>query len=238
VPRVLVVDDDASLLSALRIGLSALGHEVTATGTAAAGLAETAVGRPDVVVLDLGLPDMDGLAVCTRLRQWTDVPVIVLSADHREQRKIAVLDAGADDYMTKPFGMRELDARVRLALRHRRRGDAAADEADDQVVRVGSLRLDLGAHEATYDGRTVALTNREFALLAFLARHPGRVCTHGMLIDAVWGSGYPEDAENLRTHMYRLRRKLGDDGGELVRTRPGVGYQLVDPVDDVATVDR
>src|SRR5579863_7116958 len=222
---VLAVDDDQALLRVLRIGLSALGHDVLVASTGEQGISQTAVGSPDIVVLDLGLPDIDGMEVCRRIRQWSDVPIIVLSADGTEDRKIASLDGGADDYMTKPFGMGELEARIRVALRHRA-AEPSDDEAKDIVV--GELELDLVHHEAHMGGRAVELTTREFALLVFLARHAGKVCTHRMILENVWGPHYGTETQYLRVYVYRLRRKLGDDRGELIRTSPGVGYQLVD----------
>jgi two-component system KDP operon response regulator KdpE len=222
---VLAVDDDAALLRALRIGLKALGHSVVTAGTGERGLAEAALASPDVIVLDLGLPDLDGMEVCRRVRQWSDVPVIVLSADGTDDRKIAALDGGADDYMTKPFSMGELDARLRVALRHRPR-----PEADDlKALDVGALHLDLVHQEAHVNGRRVELTAREFSLLGFLARHAGKVCTHRMILEAVWGPRYGTETEYLRVYTYRLRRKLGDVPGVELRTVPGIGYRLTTP---------
>jgi two-component system KDP operon response regulator KdpE len=225
VATVLAVDDDQALLRVLRIGLNALGHDVLVASTGEQGISQTALGSPDIVVLDLGLPDIDGMEVCRRIRQWSDVPIIVLSADGTEDRKIASLDGGADDYMTKPFGMGELEARVRVALRH-----ASAERGDEEAknITVGALELDLVHHEARMGGQPVELTTREFSLLVFLARHAGKICTHRMILEAVWGPHYGTETQYLRVYVYRLRRKLGDDRGELLRTIPGVGYQLVD----------
>ncbi len=223
--RVLAVDDDTALLRVLRIGLVALGHEVLTASSGARGISEAAVGAPDVIVLDLGLPDMDGLEVCRRIRQWSAVPIIVLSADGTEDRKIAALDGGADDYMTKPFGMGELEARLRVALRHR-----PAENGHDgpTTVTVGPLTLDLVHHEGRMDGRPLDLTAREFAFLAYLARYPNKVCTHRMILEHVWGPRYGTENHYLRVYAYRLRRKLGDTDGEFLRTLPGVGYELVE----------
>jgi two-component system KDP operon response regulator KdpE len=218
-PRLLVVDDDRSLLRALRVGLAARGHEVIAAVTAAEGLSKAALEPPDVVVLDLGLPDLDGLEVCRRIRQWSEVPIVVLSATGLEHRKVAALDGGADDYVTKPFGMAELEARIRAALRRRRSEHEAAS-----VLAVGPLELDLVHHQASLAGENLELTSREFDLLAYLARHAGKVCTHQMILSEVWGGGYGE-AESLRVHVYRLRRKLGR-AGTLLHTAPGIGYSL------------
>jgi two-component system KDP operon response regulator KdpE len=168
---------------------------------------------------------VDGMEVCHRIRQWSDVPIIVLSADGTEDRKIASLDGGADDYMTKPFGMGELEARIRVALRHRA---SEGNEEEVKSIAVGPLELDLVHHEARVDARPVDLTTREFTLLVFLARHAGKICTHRMILEHVWGPHYGTETQYLRVYVYRLRRKLGDEKGELVRTHPGVGYQLVD----------
>ena len=186
------------------------------------GLSKVALDTPDVVVLDLGLPDLDGLEVCHRIRQWSEVPVIVLSATGLENRKVAALDGGANDYVTKPFGMAELEARIRTALRNSN-GDRVAK---DGRVAVGPLELDLVHHEATLNGTAIELTAREFDLLAYLARHAGKVCTHQMILGHVWGGEYGSEAEYLRVYVYRLRRKLGDDGARLLRTSPGIGYSL------------
>ena len=223
--RVLAVDDDQALLRVLRIGLGALGYDVLVATTGEQGVAQAATGSPDVIVLDLGLPDLDGMEVCRRVRQWSEVPVIVLSADGTEDRKIAALDGGADDYMTKPFGMGELDARLRVALRHRPANHD--DEAATQLA-VGPLALDLVHHEARVDGRLVELTSREFSLLAYLAHHAGKICTHRMILEHVWGPHHGSETQYLRVYAYRLRRKLGDEHGAFLRTHPGVGYQLVD----------
>ncbi|MDA8311761.1 MAG: response regulator transcription factor [Actinomycetota bacterium] len=220
--RILVVDDDRALLRALEIALGSRGHEVVVARTAAQGISQLSLTSPDVVILDLGLPDMDGVEVVRRARQWTQVPVIVLSAAASEARKVTLLDAGADDYMTKPFGMAELEARLRVALRHHAHG---ADEVP--AVCVGGLEVDLVHHMARLDGKDLELTAREFDLLAYLARHVGKVCTHQMILREVWGSAYGAEAHYLRVYAHRLRRKLGP-AGTMLRTQPGIGYQLVD----------
>jgi two-component system KDP operon response regulator KdpE len=223
--RVLAVDDDTALLRVLRIGLVALGHEVLTAATGNQGISQAAVGSPDVIVLDLGLPDMDGLDVCRRIRQWSAVPIIVLSADGTEDRKIAALDGGADDYMTKPFGMGELEARLRVALRHR---PNANEQDEPTTVVVGSLVLDVVRHEGRMNGSPLELTTREFAFLAYLARYAGQVCTHRMILEHVWGPRYGTENHYLRVYAYRLRRKLGDTQGRFLRTLPGVGYELTE----------
>jgi two-component system KDP operon response regulator KdpE len=191
------------------------------------GLSKAALGAPDVVVLDLGLPDLDGLEVCHRIRQWSEIPIIVLSATGLEDRKVAALDGGANDYVTKPFGMAELEARIRVALRH-----ARSAEGDAGQLVVGDIEVDLLHHEARYRGGLLELTAKEFDLLAYLARHAGKVCTHQMILGGVWGAEYTREAEYLRVYIYRLRRKLGDTEGRLLRTAPGIGYSLSNDSND------
>ncbi|HUI05031.1 MAG TPA: response regulator transcription factor [Acidimicrobiales bacterium] len=224
--KVLVIDDDPSLLRALRLGLGAAGHDVTVASRGELGLTQAAVISPDVIVLDLGLPDIDGLTVCTRIRQWSDVPILVLSATDAEGRKVAALDAGADDYVTKPFGMAELAARIRTALRHRQPGPA---EHRPTELAVGPLRLDLVHRDTTMDGHPVELTNKEFDLIAFLAQHAGKTCTHQMILVAVWGPTYAGESQYLHVYVNRLRQKLGDATGSFLVTTPGVGYGLNPP---------
>jgi two-component system KDP operon response regulator KdpE len=225
--RVLVVDDDRALLRALDVGLSAQGYDVITASDGSGGLTRTAMDQPDIVLLDLGLPDIDGLDVCTRIRQWTDVPVIVLSAAASEERKVSALDGGADDYVTKPFSMAELEARIRTALRHRSRPES---KEETHELDVEELHLDLVHHEARVNGELIELTSKEFDILAFLARHAGRLCTQRMILEQVWGSGYGSESQYLRVYVYRLRRKLGDTGVRLLKTSPGVGYTLGPPV--------
>jgi two-component system KDP operon response regulator KdpE len=174
-----------------------------------------------VVVLDLGLPDLDGLEVCRRVRAWTSVPIIVLSAAGSEDRKVAALDGGADDYVTKPFGMDELQARVRAALRRRRSGRTEGPPA----VEVGALRLDRSARTASLAGVPLELTPTEWQLLAELAAEAGRTCTRDHLLTAVWGQG-GGDASHLHSYVHRLRHKLGTASGVVIRTVPGIGYSL------------
>ncbi|MCU1495041.1 MAG: response regulator transcription factor [Acidimicrobiaceae bacterium] len=220
--RILVVDDDLALLRALRIALQRSGYDVVTSTTGQQGIAETATSSPDVVVLDLGLPDLDGVTVCRRIREWSDVPIIVLSAADAETRKVAALDEGADDYVTKPFGMAELEARVRAALRHR------APRADEQPseLSVGPLQLDLVHRETRLHDRPVRLTAREFELLSFLARHAGKVCTHQMILEAVWGNAYAKEIGYLHAYVHRIRQKLKPSKGIRIETTPGIGYVL------------
>ncbi len=221
--RVLVIDDDPSLLKALRLGLKAGGHDVTTAITAEQGLIQTAAASPDVVILDLGLPDLDGMEVVRRLREWSQVPVLVLSAMDAEDRKVEALDSGADDYVTKPFGMAELEARIRAAVRHR---SSAANAPEESVVEKGPFRLDLLHREARVDDTLVELTAKEFDVLSFLLRHAGRICTHEMILSSVWGPGYSREAQYLHAYIHRLRQKLGSERGAMLRTMPGVGYLL------------
>lgn len=227
--RVLIVDDDASLQKALRLGLTAHGHDVIAASTGEQGISKTATDTPDVVVLDLGLPDVDGLTVLRRIRQMSDVPIIVLSATGTEERKVAALDGGADDYVTKPFGMAELEARIRTAIRHRAPEPV---EPGPQEVKVGSLELDLVHRQARLHHAELQLTSREFEVLSFLARNAGRICTRQMILQAVWGEGYGAEAGYLHAYIHRLRQKLGDSEGRRIRTTPGIGYLLSDEPDD------
>jgi two-component system, OmpR family, KDP operon response regulator KdpE len=220
--RVLVVDDDPSLRKALRIGLEARGYSVVAANTGTDGIAQVALASPDVVVLDLGLGDVDGIDVCRQIRSWSTVPVIVLSAAGTEERKVAALDLGADDYVTKPFSMGELEARLRTALRH-----AGVPRNEPSELRVGSLILDFARKTAMHDGASLELTSHEFALLAYLAKHSGKVCTHEMILKQVWGAGYGKEQNYVRVYVHRLRRKLGDEHGEVLRNHPGIGYELV-----------
>jgi two-component system KDP operon response regulator KdpE len=224
--KVLVIDDDASLLRAMRVGLEARGHQVTVAHNGEEGISQTALSSPDVVVLDLGLPDVDGLRVCRRIRQWSTVPIIVLSATDTEARKVAALDGGADDYVTKPFGMAELEARIRTAIRHSRNG---LDRDTPESLTVGDLEIDMVHHGVQLGGVPVELTGREFDLLAYLARHAGRTCTREMILTAVWGVGYGTEAQYLHAYVHRLRQKLRDPAGQLIRTAPGVGYSLRPP---------
>jgi two-component system KDP operon response regulator KdpE len=217
---VLVVDDDRALLRALSIGLVARGYDVVTARTGNDGVVQASLAQPDVVVLDLSLPDLDGVEVCGRVRSFSDVPILVLSALGNEERKVDALDHGADDYVTKPFGMAELEARLRVLLRRSRAEDALPSE-----VAVGGLTCDLVHRMATLDGTPLRLTAKEFDLLAYLARHVGKVCTHQMILRDVWGASYSDEAHYLRVYAHRLRRKLGEAGAMLV-THPGIGYEL------------
>jgi two-component system, OmpR family, KDP operon response regulator KdpE len=223
---VLVVDDEHSILRAVGAGLTARGYDVRTAATGQAALDALATDPPDVVILDLGLPDLDGVEVCRRARQWTSVPIIVLSAAGSDDRKVAALDAGADDYVTKPFSMPELLARVRVALRHAVRTEGTAPS----VFTVGDIRVDLGTHTVTVGDRAVSLTPKEFDFLALLARWPGRVLTHRMILQEVWGPEYGTETQYLRVYASQLRKKLDEDPARpRLITEAGVGYRLVDP---------
>ena len=221
--KVLVIDDDPSLLRALRVGLHAGGHEVTSAMNGEQGISQAALFSPDVIVLDLGLPDVDGLTVCRRIRQWSEVPIVVLSATDAEDRKVAALDGGADDYVTKPFSMAELEARIRTAIRHRK---TDPDDQPPAEFSIGPLRLDMVHREAHLDETNIDLTSKEFDVLAYLAHHAGKTCTHQMVLRQVWGDSYGDEADYLRVYIYRLRKKLGEKGGPMLRTSPGIGYCL------------
>ncbi len=227
--RILVVDDDPSLLKALRIGLTARGDEVVTANTGAEAITQVALAVPDLVILDLGLPDSDGLEVCRRIREFSAVPIVVLSAYGDERRKVEALDGGADDFVTKPFGMAELEARLRVALRHSGAREGEGRE-HPTTLEVGDLDIDLVHHMATLSGSPLQLTAKEFELLAYLARHAGKVCTHHMILKDVWGPGYGVESNYVRVYTHRLRKKLGDEDGTILKTVPGIGYQLL--VDD------
>jgi two-component system KDP operon response regulator KdpE len=224
---ILVVDDEPALVRALTAALQARDHRTAVATTGAEALAEVATRNPAVVILDLGLPDIDGIEVCRQLRRWTDTPIIVLTAEGAEYRKVEALDEGADDYVTKPFSSPELLARVRVALRHR--GDGPSRDASP-VLRVGDLEIDIPRHRVTIRGVEIDLTPKEFAFLVALARHPGRVLTHRMLLREVWGPDYGAETQYLRVYASHLRKKLDDDPARpYLLTEPGVGYRLVDP---------
>lgn len=223
--KVLVIDDDPSLLKALRIGLTARGDDVLVAHSGTEAINQVALATPDLVILDLGLPDLDGLEVCRRIRAFSEVPIVVLSAYGDERRKVEALDSGADDFVTKPFGMAELEARLRVALRHATARGQRSENSTTLVV--GDLDVDLVHHMATRSGTPLQLTAKEFELLAYLARHAGKVCTHHMILKDVWGPGYGAESNYVRVYTHRLRKKLGDEEGRLLKTIPGVGYQLV-----------
>lgn len=217
--RVLAVDDEPQILRFLKPSLEAAGYEVltAANGTEALRLAATAA--PQAILLDLGLPDVDGKEVITRLRAWSKVPIVVLSARDREAEKIAALDLGADDYVEKPFGIGELMARLRAALRHTHGGAAEVDRLE-----AGPLAVDIAAHAVTCDGKPIKLTPKEFDLVVLLMRNAGRVLTHRQILTSVWGPAHTEDVQYLRVLIAQLRQKL--DPNDRIETEPGIGYRL------------
>ena len=225
-PLALVIEDELPLRRFLRVSLAAEGFRVAEAERGEEGLALAAGRAPDVVLLDLGLPDLDGIAVTRRLREWSHVPVIVISARGREDDKVAALDAGADDYLTKPFGVNELLARIRVALRHA--SGASAPEA--ATLELHGLRIDFARREVDVDGRAVRLTPLEFKLLALLARNAGRVLTHRQILNEVWGPGYAGQSHNVRVHVAELRKKIEAEPARPRRlmSEPGVGYRLLD----------
>jgi two-component system, OmpR family, KDP operon response regulator KdpE len=232
-PRILVCDDETQILRALRVILRDAGFEALPASTGEEALDVAAVSRPEAGIIDLVLPDMDGIELCRRLREWTDIPLLVLSAVDDEDAKVRALAVGADDYVTKPFGPRELIARLQANMRR------IEPERDTPVITTGDLSIDLASRTVTVAGEEVRLTPTEFSLLALLARNRGRLMTHRDLLVSVWGAGYGDDTQVLRAHIANLRRKLdhagghpdgGDDGAFVsrgyIRTDAGVGYRF------------
>lgn len=222
--RVLVVDDEPQIQRFLRPALAACGYDVLTADTGREALRLIASAAPDVVVLDLGLPDMDGKEVLREARGFSKVPIIVLSARDREAEKIMALDAGADDYVEKPFGIGELMARLRVALRH-----ASKAGAEITLVRCDGLVIDLGKRLVSRNGAPIKLTPKEYDLLAILARHAGRVVTHRQILASIWGPAHEADTQYLRVFIGQLRAKIEDDPAapKLVQTEPGIGYRLI-----------
>jgi two-component system, OmpR family, KDP operon response regulator KdpE len=225
-PTVLLVEDDPQIRRFLRASLPAHGIRLLEAGTGSDGLTQAATRTPEVILLDLGLPDLEGLEFIRRLREWSPVPVIVLSARGLERDKVAALDAGADDYLTKPFGIEELLARLRVALRHR--AVAASGASASAIFTSGDLSVDLAGHIVRVGGREVRLTPTEFKLLATLVRHAGKVVTHRQLLVEVWGPGSAGNTHYLRVQMHGLRHKLEATPARprYLITEPGVGYRL------------
>lgn len=220
---ILVVDDEAQIRRFLRISLEAQGYRVVEAERGNDAIVRAAQLHPDVIILDIGLPDMDGQEVLKRLREWTQTPVIMLSVRDADSDKVDALDSGADDYLTKPFSLAELLARLRVAMRR------AHSPAEDSVFRSGSLVVDLAARTVTVGGASVKLTPTEYALLGLLVRHPGRVLTHKQILREVWGPEYVEETHYLRVYMAQLRRKIEENPAlpQLLITEPGVGYRLI-----------
>ncbi len=222
--RVLVVDDERAIRRLLRAALASQGHTVIEAETAQAGISAVTTERPDLIILDLGLPDLDGIEVVRRLREWSTTPIIVLSVRSHEDDKIAALDAGADDYITKPFATGELVARMRVAVRH------ATHPSTEPIFRSGELTVDLARRVVLVAGREIDLTPVEYGLLKALIAHAGKVLTHGHLLAQVWGPGYQNQRHLLQVNVSNLRRKLEADPTRprYILTEPGVGYRLIE----------
>jgi two-component system, OmpR family, KDP operon response regulator KdpE len=220
--RVLICDDEPQVLRALKIVLGDAGFEVVQASSASEALDRAAVRPPEAAIIDLVLPDQDGVEVCRRLREWSDMPILVLSAIGDEQEKVRALEAGADDYVTKPFASRELVARLEAALRR------VGSRPDEPVINIDGLEIDFASRTVRDEGREIHLTPIEYDLLRVLLRNRGRLMTHRALLAEVWGPAYESDTPTLRTHIANLRRKIERDGKRrrLIRTDPGVGYRF------------
>jgi two-component system KDP operon response regulator KdpE len=226
--RVLVVDDEPAILRFLRPSLEANGYEVVAATTVDEAMKRIAREAPEIVVLDLGLPDGDGKDVIRQVRQWSDVPIVVLSAREREAEKVEALDLGADDFVNKPFGVGELMARLRAALRHR-----AQHQGETVTLKIGEVEIDTVRHRVTRAGSDIKLTPKEFELLACLARHAGKVMTHRQLLIAVWGPAHAQDTQYLRVFIGQLRQKVEEnaDDPKIILTELGIGYRVAEEAD-------
>jgi two-component system, OmpR family, KDP operon response regulator KdpE len=227
--RVLVVDDEAAILRFLKPALEANNYEMLSAGTAEEAIRRIAADTPDIVVLDLGLPDGDGKDVIRAVRKWSNVPIIVLSARDREAEKIEAFDLGGDDFVNKPFGVGELLARMRTALRHR-----IEREAETAVLRTVDLVIDSVRHRVMRAGVEIKLTPKEFELLGFLARHAGKVVTHRQILTAVWGAAHTDDTQYLRVYIGQLRQKVERDPSDphIIITEPGIGYRIAEAGDN------
>jgi two-component system, OmpR family, KDP operon response regulator KdpE len=225
-PLILVIEDEVQMRRFLRASLTSNGYQVVETDSAESGLAQAAARNPELILLDLGLPDQDGLVVTQRLREWAKTPIIVISARGREQDKIQALDGGADDYLTKPFGVGELLARIRVALRNAARGELGTSQFS-----VAELKIDLARRQVLLRDKEVHLTPIEYKLLATLVRHAGRVITHRQLLREVWGPNSSDQTQYLRVYMGQLRHKLEQNPSrpQFLTTEPGVGYRLKTP---------
>lgn len=224
-PHILVIDDEPQILRALRTILTAKQFRVSVASRGDEGLALAAAQPPDLIILDLSLPDISGFEVCEQLRQWTQVPIIVLSVRDSEHDKVLALDKGADDYLTKPFGIEELLARIRVALKH----SAQALGSSRPIIKAGQITIDLAGHIVTRGDEEIKLTATEFKLLAYLAANADRVLTHQAILNHVWGSADMDHTEYLRVYVGQLRKKLEDnpDQPRYLLTEPGVGYRFL-----------
>ena len=227
-PHILVIDDEPQILRAMRTILTEKQFKVTTASRGEEGLALAAANEPDLIILDLGLPDMDGVEVCRRLREWTQTPIIILSVRDSERDKVSALDRGADDYLTKPFGIEELLARVRVALRHAA-SRKSLQGTQSKVVKAGTLTIDLAWHIVKRGDEEVKLTGTEHKLLAYLAANHGRVLTHQSILTHVWGQEDADHTEYLRVYMRQLRKKLEADPErpQYILTEPGIGYRFI-----------
>jgi two-component system KDP operon response regulator KdpE len=225
-PHILVIDDEVQILRALRTILTAKQFRVSVATKGEEGLTLAATQPPDLVILDLSLPDMDGVEVCARLREWTQVPIIILSVRESERDKVNALDKGADDYLTKPFGIEELLARIRVALRH---SAQSLGSQKSQRIAAGSVVIDLALHTVTRDGEEIKLTATEFKLLAYLAANAGRVLTNQSILSHVWDPAEADRVEYLRVYIRLLRKKLEEDPDHpcIIRNEPGIGYRFM-----------
>ncbi|MED1469206.1 response regulator [Bacillus salipaludis] len=222
--KILVIDDEPQIQKLLRVTLQAQGFEIVPASSGEEGILKTTMVRPDLIVLDLGLPDISGMEVLHRIREWTQIPIIVLTAKDREEDKITALDSGADDYVTKPFGMGELVARIRVALRH------SAKSQDEPILDFGRLVIDLSGRTVELDGEKIKLTPTEYELLKILATNAGRVMTHKQLLQQVWGGHqYDTDSHYLRVYIGHLRKKIETDSARpnFIITEPGIGYRFM-----------
>jgi two-component system KDP operon response regulator KdpE len=224
--KILIVDDEPQIRAFLRISLGAHGYETAEAGRDEQAVQRCATEQPELVVLDLGLPDMDGLEVIRRIREWSAVPILVLSVRAGDADKVGALDAGAQDYVTKPFSIAELMARLRALLRDR----ARSGEPEPSEIAAGDVRIDLARRRVTAAGREVKLSRREFDLLALLARHAGRILTHRQLLEQLWGPAHVSETHYLRIYVAHLREKLGDDPSRprYIVTEPGIGYRFLE----------
>lgn len=221
---ILIIDDERQIRRLISLALSGAGYRVRECETGQLGLTETALKRPDAIILDLGLPDINGLEVLKQLREWTQVPVLILTAWDREDEKVNALDAGADDYLTKPFGGRELLARLRVMLRRNR------PDTEPSVFRLGSIIVDLSSRRVTRGKQEIHLTSKEYGILRLLLLHRGKVITHRQLLREIWGPQHEEDTHYLRVHLSHLRQKLGDTDPEnrIIRAESGLGYRIAE----------
>lgn len=221
--RILVIDDEPQIRKLLNVSLQAHGYQLSAAANGQEGIQQAAAFKPDLAIVDLGLPDMDGKAVIQQIRDWSAMPIIILTARDQEQEKIAALDAGADDYITKPFGIGELMARMRVCLRRIATGDS------EPILRCGGLAVDLLQRRVTVDDREIKLTPTEYELIKFMMQHAGRVLTHKQLLKAGWGSSYEEDTHYIRIYIGQLRRKIEQDPAQprYIITESGIGYRLM-----------